>query len=110
MAGKAMKFTASFAEIRVDWLGLKTLFSFGGWNALRMCFKCAATQPSGPCSYHQVGKGAFWRKMRMTSAGFIHELVSKGRKLAPLLSLPGFLVEYIVVDVLHTVDLGSAFL
>ncbi len=94
-------FTASVGQLRVDWVALKMIFSFGGWNALR-------TQPSGEAPYTDVSKSAVWRSLRLTSRGFIQEILNRGHALSPLLSLPGFILAYMVIDVLHAVDLGSA--
>ncbi len=38
LAGKALGFVGSVSQYRADWMALKQVFSFGGWNALRMCF------------------------------------------------------------------------
>ena len=84
------------------------MFSFGGWNANRMCFKCGATQPGGAAPYTDVSISAIWRSLPLTARGFISEIISRGHALSPLLSLPGFLLDYIIIDVLHCVDLGVA--
>ena len=108
MAGKFMGFTGSVGQLRSDWLGLKQVFSFGGWNANRMCFKCRATQPGGEAPYDDVSPSALWRAMRLSMNALAADLRLKGLDLSPVFSLPGFLLEYIVIDVLHAVDLGCA--
>ncbi len=108
MAGKIMGFTASFVEARMDWMAVKQVFSFGGWNAKRMCFKCRATQPNGEAPYTDVSSSALWRHMRLTMRAFFKELAEKHIDPSPLFSLPGFILDFIIIDVLHSVDLGCA--
>ncbi len=87
-------------------MGLKGIFSFGGWNAHRMCFKCRATQEDGDVPYTDVSASALWRVLRTTAAAFVADMRAKGIDLSPLLSLPGFVLEYLIIDVLHCMDLG----
>ena len=108
MAGKSLGFTGSVCQLRSDWMGLKGVFSFGGWNAQRLCWKCRATQPGGDCPFDDVSKSALWRFMRTSMSAFVSDAEKRGIPLSPLLSLPGFLLSYIVIDVLHAIDLGVA--
>ena len=108
MVGMASGFTGSVCQLRSDWMGLKGVFSFGGWNAQRLCWKCRATQPGGDCPFDDVSKSAIWRTMRTSMSAFVSDAEKREIPLSPLLSLPGFLLSYIVIDVLHAVDLGVA--
>ena len=108
LKGAALGFTASVVQMRCDWMAIKQIWSFGGWNAKRMCFKCRATQPNGEAPYTDVSMSALWRKMPLTVQAFMAELRDKGIDLSPLMSLPGFLLEYLVIDVLHAADLGTS--
>ena len=89
-------------------MALKQVFSFGGWMAHHMCFKCRATQPGGAAPYTDVSSSALWKQLRYTSAEFIKYLLDQGLELSPILSLPGFVLSFIVIGVLHAVDLGVA--
>ena len=107
-AGQKLGFTASVGEFRADWLCLKQVFSFGGWNAERMCWMCRATQPSGEAPYTDVAKSALWRSLRMKGNQCLEMLVARGKALSPLFSLPAFIIQYIIIDCLHAIDLGVA--
>ena len=108
MGGCALGFTASVGQLRADWLAVKQVFSFGGWNAYRMCFKCRATKPGGEAPYDDVSLSALWREMIFTMSAHAKDLAKKGMSMSPLFSLAGFLLAYINIDVLHACDLGSA--
>ena len=44
----------------------------------------------------------------ITGSGIIVAVLDQGLELSPILSLPGFVLSFIVIDVLHAVDLGVA--
>ena len=75
---------------------------------LHMCFKCRATQPRGNAPFTDVSSAALWKQLRYQGTELIKELFDNKKELSPIFSLPGFEVSYIVIDVLHAVDLGVA--
>ena len=107
MSGTLLQFTGSVCQLRSDWVGLKQIFSFGGWNASRMCWMCEATQPNGPVPYDDVTRGALWRKLRTTPKEFIKSMMDRNVALSPVLLFPGFQLPYIAIDILHCMDLGG---
>lgn len=104
LAGKAFGFKAALVQVRGDWPFLKQLFHFPAWNSTRMCWKCNATQDT----FKVCHEGAPWRATRVTAAQFLQDLLASGTQPSPLLSCPGFHLDFVCIDWLHTVDLGVA--
>ena len=57
-------------------------------------------------NFKQTGLNAGWRNARMTAIQFMETLMVAGLALSPLLALPGFKLDFVVLDWLHIVDLG----
>jgi hypothetical protein len=93
-------------QVRGDWPFLRQLFHFPSWSSCRMCWKCTATTADGPRSYRNTSSGALWRQERVTSIAFLQELREADVALCPLLALPAFNLNCVVLDWLHVVDLG----
>ena len=106
MCGKLLGFTASVCQLRSDWSGLKSIFSFGGWNGKHMCWMCLATQPKHDVPYDDVSRSAKWKSMRMTAQAFVALCHANNIVVSPLLSLPGFKLAYVLIDVLHCMDIS----
>ena len=104
LASQPLGCKATLLQARGDWPFLKQLFQFPSWNATRMCWKCKATQET----YKLCHLGAPWRSQRLSSTDFLQELHSSGGTPSPLLSCPGFKLDFVGIDWLHTVDLGVA--
>eukprot|EP00959_Pyramimonas_sp_CCMP1952_P471715 9498862-Pyramimonas_sp.AAC.1 len=51
---------------------------------------------------------AEWRGSLLSHADFLNEVLSGSSMLVGLFKLPGFRVEFVVADVMHTVCLGIA--
>ena len=67
---------------------------------------CSSNEPCKENNYKQTGLGAGWRNTRMTAVEFIQSLLVAGVAVSPLLGLPGFSLDLVVLDWLHVVDLG----
>ena len=50
--------------------------------------------------------GANWRGTRMTHREFIRDMLLMGKALPELFNFPGWLLEYVMIDLMHTGDLG----
>ena len=93
---------ALMVQARGDWPFLKTLFQVPQWNENLICWLCRATKKT----YRVVHSQAPWRTQRYKPNEFFAELRACGVELCPMLSMPGFGFECIVLDWLHVVDLG----
>ena len=85
-------------------------FSFPQHNELRgCCWKCLASGIAGSdYLYKHTGLDALWRKHRLSPAQFLANLATAGLACSALLSIPGFSLEFVLLDWLHVVDLGVA--
>ena len=107
-AGTKLACHALVLQCRGDWPFLKTLFSFPQHNELRgLCWKCLASGvPGSSLTFKHTSLSANWRRVRLTAREFLDSLRSAGLPVSPLLSLPGFTLDMVVLDWLHVVDLG----
>ena len=103
-AGMDLGFFAHLVQNRGDWAWFKQLFKFKGWASAQICWRCEANRSDKP--FWDVGPDARWRKFRLTTAGLMSQLRALGVELSPLFSCPGFIADYICIDVLHALDLG----
>ena len=106
--GTKLSCYALVQQCRGDWPFLKTLFSFPQHNELRgMCWKCLASGvPGSSLTFKVTSLSAQWRQTRRTAQEFLASLRAAGLPVSPLLSLPGFTLDMVVLDWLHVVDLG----
>ena len=73
-----------------------------------MCFLCGASA-EGPLAFADCSRGAPWRATRKTHESYSADLTASGKQLPVLLRCTkGLRLECIMIDVLHTVDLGFA--
>eukprot|EP00959_Pyramimonas_sp_CCMP1952_P430983 9026373-Pyramimonas_sp.AAC.1 len=90
-----------------DWQWLKQGLGLQGWGdgaSMRCCWQCEATL------HHlgDAGVGASWRSRYITTAQFLNWRFASGIQISGIFNLPGFLLEYVTADWMHTVDLGIA--
>ena len=98
-------FYAALFQVRGDWAWYKQVFSFKGWAATSICWRCWANRSDLP--FDDFTKKALWRQRRhMTLDVLMKRLRSEGSQPSALFGAPGFLLEYITIDVLHAFDLG----
>jgi hypothetical protein len=106
VAGHRLSFAGCLAQIRGDWQFYKATFNFPSWSSTAICWRCAATR-SGEFSFKECGESAPWRQQRYSGNAFLQKQREAGISPSPLWSTPGAKVDYIMVDWLHTVDLGT---
>ena len=102
--GRRLDFYAGVLQIRGDWANLKQWFGFKGWAGREICWRCLSNKSDIP--YTDFGLKAQWRKVRMTLPMLVATLRKSGVTPCALFALPGFDLAFIVIDVLHTLDLG----
>ena len=103
-AGSDFGFHAHLCQNWGDWVWFKQVFSFKGWASEQICWRCEANKSDKP--YWDVSPGAAWRKCRLTTSMLMAALRREGVKLSPLFFVPGFIADFICIDVLHALDLG----
>ena len=101
---------ASLCQVRGDWAFYKECFNFPQWNAaVSMCFCCRASSTIRALSWTNFSPLAGWRDTIWTHEAYLAHLYAEGLPVPILLALAiGLRLESIMVDVLHTIDLGIA--
>ena len=102
MALKDLGVRASLQQTRGDWAWYKQIFGFKGWSGTHICWMCNVTKRN----MNQFKFNASWRTNRHTTASMMNMIRLSGVVLSVLFSIPGFEISMIMVDVLHTLDLG----
>lgn len=100
----------ALVQIRGDWEFYCSIFNFPTWQgAENMCWLCRASSLDGPLKFVRCGDDAGWRPTRRTHESYLAELLAKGIPIPILFALcVGLRLECIMIDILHTVDLGVA--
>ena len=99
----------SLVQIRGDWEFYCSIFRFPQWNtAEHMCWLCKAAG-QGDLAFGNCGSDAPWRGTMQTHESWTADLEAKGKQLPALMHrVAGLRLESVMVDILHTVDLGIA--
>jgi len=105
----AQRFRACLCQVRGDWEFYCSIFSFPKWNmATRMCWMCDASA-SGLLAFSNCGPDAPWRATRHSHETYIARLHAQGEPVPVLFEkVLGLRLESVMIDVLHTCDLGFA--
>ena len=72
-----------------------------------ICWKCRASK-GGAFDYKEAGTEADWRGQILEGYAFLAEQRAAGIFPSTIFSAPGFQVKHIMLDYLHTMDLGVA--
>ena len=105
--GLGLTYHAALLQFRGDWAFYNSVLDFPSWSSRHMCWKCRASK-GGPFDYKEAGSGAAWRAQRLEGNAFLAEQRAAGITPSTIFSAPGFQVKHIMVDYLHTMDLGVA--
>ncbi len=92
-------------QARGDWAFYAKVFLFPYWNCQRCCWLCAASH-KGSNSYHDCSEGAGWRRDRRSPHQFLEEQHEEGILPSRFFSIPGMQIGHVMIDWLHSVDLG----
>ena len=86
------------------------VFKFPQWNsAISMCWLCRASSTLPNLPFTDFSRDAGWRSTRWSHEEYISDRTARGLFTPVLLScVIGLRLECIMIDVLHTVDLGLA--
>ena len=101
---------ATLCQVRGDWAFYTEVFRFPQWNcAEMMCWLCKASSVFPSLAWTDLTPTAGWRATRWDHDGYIAHLQHAGKAIPILLShVLGMRLECVMIDVLHTVDLGIA--
>lgn len=94
---------AILCHCRGDWAFFKEVFNFPAWNARdSMCWMCNANKET----MKDGSQSAPWRSHRKGPNDLLRDLRAQGIRPCPLFSIPLFHVLMVLVDWLHTMDIG----
>eukprot|EP00959_Pyramimonas_sp_CCMP1952_P309509 6477331-Pyramimonas_sp.AAC.1 len=97
--------------MRGDWSRMKQAFNLTGWRGEgtsgEVCWLCSANKTDH--DYRRADAAAPWRRQRWTHRAYVRRARREGRFLSCVFQWPGFLLEYVGVDLMHAGDLGHAF-
>ena len=88
---------------RGDWDWLKQGLGLQGWrDGKRVCWKCDCTKDC----MRDFGPRAQWKESFFSHTSFLTDMYMTNRFVMPLLRLPGFMIDYVLPDLMHCGDLG----
>ena len=96
-------------KVRGDWEFFNTIFMVPHWKSLsRMCWLCMAVgDPNSALKYSRTDAGAPWRATRCSHQTFLRWCRAEGAGIGAFFRyMQGLIIDCIMIDVLHTVDLG----
>ena len=100
------------AQVRGDWEFYEALFYFPRWNEnVRMCPFCRASSSIRRLSWTDFRPEAGWRDSCWTHESYLRYLHEEGLAVPALFAVGGVIglrLDNVMVDILHTVDLGIA--
>jgi len=104
----AGRFCAALIQVRGDWGFYCEVLDFPKHNELvNMCWICSASIENINLRYTDATPHAGWRPTVRNHAKFLAWLVSRGIAIPILFAkVIGLLMEYVCIDVLHTLDQG----
>ena len=99
-------YVGAFAEIRGDWKWLKeTLHLQNHYGTSYCCHLCHAHKNIYRLLYTNFQEDATYRRTTTTANGW-WQLYAAALLVCPLIMIPGFNIFRVLVDILHTFDLG----
>ena len=101
-SNQRLGFNGLLLQLRGDWPFLRSLFNVPGWNNTHICWKCRADQHN----FKVAHANAPWRSNRYGPGQFIKHLRDHGVVPSSIFKCPGFVLDMVVLDWLHVMDLG----
>ena len=101
-------YRGALVQVRGDWEFYCSVFRFPYWHeSTRMCWLCRASNVVGDLLWTNMAADARWRATRWTHRTFCEDLRGSGQPVPVLLAMViGLTLGCVMIDVLHTVDLG----
>ena len=97
---------ACCVQARGDWAFYAKVFLLSSWSEGNICWKCDARKRRGPDSFHDCSSYATWRSRRREANSYLDDQVAAGGEPSHFFSIPNMQVQDIMIDWLHTMDLG----
>ena len=104
MAKKHLSAVSACCQKRADWQWLKVIGGLCGWDGERTCWKCLCNCTDLPWTDFTLE--AKWRATYISHRSFIENVQSSGSYISKLFSVPGFILEFVLGDLMHMSCLG----
>ena len=105
MAGKPFRFGAACIAKCADWAWHKSMTRLRGWQGDKadgkMCLSCEATFTGEDCYDFNASR----KRQKTTMSGFTSAAIAS-QYISPIFSIPGFGIDFMRIDWMHTLDLG----
>ena len=102
-------FKGVLVKVRGDWEFYNSVFKVPHWKSLgRMCWLCGAVgDPNNALKYSRTDARSPWRATRVSHQAFLRWCRAEGAGIGSFfMYVEGLIIDCIMIDVLHTVDLG----
>ena len=100
-AGQDMRFRGALLAKCGDWAWHKQVLGVRGWRERQLCWKCQATLRD-----RDFSSNASWRQSSVCNSAFLASAYNGRQYLSSLFGCPGFTLDYVQPDWMHTVCLG----
>ena len=99
---------AALLQVRGDWEWLEQCFRFRSVSSEAFRWMCNAVQRvPGPLNFHDFSREAAHRHTLITHEAYMEACVREGSPPSTLFHSPGFRIEHVTVDAMHSADLGT---
>lgn len=100
---------AALVQCRGDWIFFNEAIHAPRHNeSENMCWLCSASNAFPQTLWTNFSATAGWRDSRRDHQKFCTMLEAKGKPMPEVFRVRGFKMEFVMIDILHTVDLGVA--
>jgi hypothetical protein len=97
---------AAMLQVRGDWEFFETAFRFRSVNSDAFCWKCQATKSPGPFCAWDFRPEAPHRSTSISHVAYMASCLATGSGVPALFRSPGFVIDYVAIDSMHSGDLG----
>ena len=105
MKGRSLGIRAACLQFRGDWPWLSAVFAIATHMSNELCFLCGADfGGTTPCT--DPSHDAAWVGTRQTHIQFMNDRLRNRKYVSGVSRWPGFILLYIVLDLMHMADLG----
>ena len=94
-------------QMRGAWEALVQFFRFRSYNSDNFCWQCNCTAQPGPLCFADFSPTALHRSTIMSHESYCLKCAAEQSQPSRLFSCPGFQLQHLVVDSMHSADLGA---
>ena len=106
-SGQRLPVRGACVQFRGDWPWLSYCFSVNYSGNTFPCFLCSASK-TDVMPFTDPALSADWRCTLCTHESWLKERFRTAEKISPIFSMPGFRLEFVMLDWMHMADLGAS--